>query len=400
MPNPAVPLKSSSQENEDGPLNRRVLQDIVYATTNASPIGLDTVRIHVKEFSIQPTAGFTIRESTEHSTGKSSDVLLWRQPSGDPVFGKRAFLNTDLAQITVLDADCMSVQSSLPKVLHGDNIRPVSTAAEFARALGELEDHLHEHGITCRLTACSLSRVDICRNVRTDAPISDFKESLRELDASYLSARDNGYEGMKWNSNQGGSWSQREITLYSKTREAGLEESNIQRLEYRLQRRSVVEDQIGTLTTADLCEDLTVVSSAFRDIVEELFPEPPSHLKEKGAGNLSRRDGSPSTDKDNQSAQITSSDIRPVLAAIRSDEGSRCHSLSRTAWTLLWVFCPYPDQLWTAFQRAAGSEDGPSGGKYRVRDKAKEARPYACMLDKNLKTEAERLAQLREKLLS
>jgi hypothetical protein len=139
----------------------------------------------------------------------------------------------------------MSLQSSLPKVLFAENVRPVSTPKEFGRALNELEAHLHKNGIRCRLTGCPIDRVDICRNVRTDAPIIDFKESLRELSAPYLSARDNGYEGMKWNSNQGGSSSQREITLYNKSQEADLEKPNIQRLEYRLQRRRTVISKSG-----------------------------------------------------------------------------------------------------------------------------------------------------------
>lgn len=400
MPRTDALNDSPSQENDQRSSDRRVVKDIVSANTNKFPIGLDTIRIEVVEFDIEPTADFTIRESANHSTGETFDVPLWRQSSGGPVTGQRASLNTDLAQITVHSIDHMSVQSSIPKVLYGDNVRPVSTPEEFARALEELETHLRKHGVKCRLMDCPVVRVDICRNVRTNAPISDFKESLRELDVPYLGAHDNGHEGMKWTSNQGNSTSQRHITLYNKSSEAGLEEPNIQRLEYRLQRSRVVKSQIGSLSTTELCEDLTRVQTVFRDIVEELFPEPPSHLEEKGAGYLSRSDASPSIDEDDQSAQITSTDIRPVLAAIRSERGSRCHSLNHVAWTLLWVTYPNPDQLWEAFKQAADSEDGPSNGKYRVRDKAEEARDYACMLDEDLKTEVERLAQLREKLLS
>lgn len=402
MKAPSDPQGAASRDSDHVPPDRRVVQDIVSASTNSSPIGIDTVRIRVVQFKIEPSADFTIYEKAHHSTGETSDVPLWRQPNGDPVIGKRAALNTDLAQITVRSYDYMSVQSSLPKILYGDNVCPVSTPNEVEQALSELETHLRENGIGCRLKNCPVDRVDICRNVRTDAPISDFKESLRELDAPYLSARDNGYEGMKWDSNQGGS-SEREITLYNKSKEAGLEKPNIQRLEYRLQRRRTVTSQIGDLSVTELCEDLTLIHSAFREIVEELFPQPPRHLRENGAEDPSKSAVSPprqSDDGDQSGLQITSSDIRQVLAAIRSEKGSNCHSLSLTAWTLLWAIYPQPGQLWDAFKRAAGSEDGPSSGKYTIRRKKRETRSYAHLLDEELRTEGQRLVQLREKLLS
>lgn len=402
MPAPRASQDAVSQDSDHVPPNRRVVQDIVSASTNASPIGLDTVRIGVEQFKVEPSAEFTIHGTARHSTGETSDVPLWRRPNGDPVIGTRAARNTDLAQITVRSYDYMSVQSSLPKILYGDNVCPVSAPNEVEQALRELETHLRENGIRCRLTHCPVHRVDIFRNVRTDAPIGDFKESLRELEAPYLSARDNGHEGMKWDSNQGGS-SEREITLYDKSKEAGLETPNVQRLEYRLQSRRVVEAQVSDLSTTDLCEDLNLVRSAFREIVEELFPQPPQHLRENGAEDASNPGvSSPgqNDDGDESGLQITSSDIRPVLEAIRSEKGSNCHSLSLTAWTLLWAIYPQPEQLWDAFKRAAASEAGPTGGKYTVRDKERKTRDYAHLLDEDLKTEDQRLAQLREKLLA
>lgn len=393
--------KLSGRKNGDYS-DRRVLQDIVSNSTNSSSVGLDTVGIRVEEFDVESGSDFKIFETAEYSTGETSDVPLWRKPSGDPVEGKKAILSTGLTLVTVGSIDYMKVQSSLPKVLSGHNNIPVSTPEDISLALNKLEFHLEEQGIHCTLKDCPVDRVDICRNVRTDAPISDFEELLRDLQAPYLSARDSGYAGMKWDSKQSGYSSEREITFYDKSSEAGLEIPNIQRLEYRLQRRRVVKSRVGELSTTDLCQDLAWMHDTFRDIVEDLFPEPPARPEESGPEDLDSQVSCPPNEVEEhaQSApQITTSDLQTLLAAIRSEEGSGCHALSRLNWALLWLLHPKPQRLWEALKRAADSEDGPSGGKYAVRNKVQEARSYARMVDEGLKTEDERLERLKRKLL-
>lgn len=383
--------------------NRGVVKDIVSDNTNSSNIGLDTVKIRVEDFSIASWSDIEPHQKYVYSTGETEGTPLWKEPNGDVVMGDKATLNTDLTQITVLGVDYMAVQSSLPKVLRQDNNIPASSPENISVALNKLESHLEEQGINCTLKDCPLDRVDVCRNVRTDTPISDFKESLRNLELPYLSSRDTGFEGMKWDSKQSGSSSQREITFYNKSSEAGLEMPNIQRLEYRLQRRRAVKSQIGELSTADLCQDLTWMRDAFRDVVEELFPEPQARLKKNGHEDPGSQSTAPldGTSGNAQSTpKITTSDLKSLLAAIRSENGGRCHSLNRLIWVLPWLVHPKPEELWRALERAAESDVGPSGGKYSVRDKVQEARPHARIIDEDLKAEDERLARLRRKLLS
>lgn len=386
---------------------RGVLKGIVSESTNSSPIGLDTVKIRVEEFSIESCADIEPCQEYVYSTGETLNSPLWKDPSGEVVYGKKATLNTDIANVTVLRTDYMAVQVSLPEILRGNNNIPASSTKSISEALNKLESHLEKEGIHCKLKDCTLDRVDVCRNVRTDTPISDFKEPLRDLEISYLSPRDTGYDGMKWDSIQDskkdGYSSQREITFYNKSSEAGLEMPNIQRLEYRLQRPRAIKSHIRELTTTDLCRDLTWMRNEFRKVVEELFPEPPTHLKENRPKDPGSQSSAP-LDEVSGNAQsvpkITTNDLKSLLAEIRSANGARCHCLNRLSWILLWLVHPEPEELWRALKRAAESDVGPSGGKYAARDKVQEARAYARMIDEDLKAEDERLARLRRKLLS
>lgn len=377
------------------------VQDILPKNTNVSPIGIDSVRLHVDDFSVEDTAEFTIYEQSDHSTGEIQSVPLWTDSEGTVITGNRATLNTSYFQATVRSVDFLSVQASLPKLLHGNNVRPVSTPADVRHALNALEDRLAERGIDCSLSGRPLGRVDICRNVRTETPIEDLKPLLKHLDAPYLEPRDNGHEGVKWTSLQGGRSSDRELTFYSKSKETGLPDPHVQRLEYRLQRKRTVQSKLGDCTTDDLCESFTAVRPAFREIVKELFPDPPPESDDGDSGSDERIEAfGDHTSEGGSSAQITSDQIRRLLHEIRSKHGEDCHALSRAVWPLLLATHPDPDRLVNALERAAASEEGPTRGKYQVQHKTRQARPYAQALSEELTASHERLQRLRAKLLS
>lgn len=394
----------------------RGVQDIIPNNTNVSPIGIDTVRIHLGDFAVGDTADFKVYNKSDYPTGETDSVPLWKASDGTPITGSKATLNTSTVQVTVRSVDFMSVQASLPKLLRGNNRRPAATPDECSRALTTLESQLEEQGIHCSLSGKPLGRVDICRNVRTEIPLADLEPHLKHLDAPYLEPRDNGYGGVKWVSLQSGRSSDREVTLYNKSGDAGLSDPNIQRLEYRLQRKRVVESKLDESTTADLTESLTSVRSAFRRIVTELFPKSDdgsgdgdsneSSSGDSSSGDISSGDGgskqggAASNDTCGEPGLITSTQIRGLLRKIRSEHGDNCHALNRAMWPLLLATHPDPDHLADALERAAASEDGPTRGKYKVRKKAREARGLAQELSGGLTTSAERLKTLRAKLLS
>jgi len=373
------------------------VQDIIPNNTNATPIGIDTVRIHLNDFAIDDTADFNIHEKSDYATGETQSVPLWESASGTVITGDRATLNMCLFQVTVRSVDFMSVQASLPKLLHGNNVRPATAPEHVQQALNALEDRLAQHGIECSLSGRPLSRVDICRNVRTDTPMADLKPLLKRLDAPYLQPRDNGHEGVKWASLQSRR-SERAVTFYSKSKEADLPDPHVQRLEYRLQRKRTVQSKLGDCTTDDLCESLSAVRAAFREIVTELFPDPLD--SDDGDSGSSERKAPSGDDPDKGSGQITSDQIRQLLREIRSEHGEDCHALSRALWPLLLAIHPNPDRLEKALERAAASEDGPSKGKYQVRRKTRQARPHVQALSEDLYVSNERLQRLRAKLLS
>jgi hypothetical protein len=393
-------LTKTTKTNDVSPTrNGRGVQDIIPDNTSSSPIGIDTVRIHVDDFTVDNTAGFRIVENSDYSTGETESIPLWEASDGTVITGDKAVLNTPVFQVTVRGIHFMSVQASLPKLLRDDNLRPAATPGQVEKALTTLNRQLEERGIHCRLSSKPLGRIDICRNVCTDTPLADLEPFLKRLDAPYLGPRDNGHDGVKWVSLQGGGSSEREVTFYSKSEGADLPDPNIQRLEYRLQRKRAVQSKLGTCTTDDLCQSLSGVRSTFRGIVQELFPD--SNGGNSGDGSSGGAATPASSDNTSgDSSPITSSDIRDLLRKIRSEHGDNCHALSRAVWPLLLAIHPDPDHIADAVERAAASEDGPSGGKYQVRRKIREARVQAQELSDDLRTSGERLRALRAKLLS
>lgn len=118
------------------------VQDIIPNNTNVSPIGIDTVRVHLEDFAVENTADFSIHEQSDYSTGETQRVPLWTESDGTVIEGDCAVLNTPLFQVTVRGIDFMSVQTSLPKFLHGNNVRPATTPEDVQRALDTLEEQL------------------------------------------------------------------------------------------------------------------------------------------------------------------------------------------------------------------------------------------------------------------
>jgi len=373
-----------------GDTDRHVLQDVVSSTAGLSPIGVDTVRLLVEDFDLGKAPDLTLQEHTDLATGETQQSHLGTTEDDVTVRGSGAFSNTGLARVSLKDEDRLIVEASLPRVLNGNNLRPVSSTSQLSDALTKLEDHLEEHGLSCRLDGCPIYRLDVCRNVPTSAPISDYEHALSHQSVPYLTSRDHGHPGVKWVSSQGGTTSsQREITFYSKSDEADLVTPRVQRFEYRLQRRRAVRRHVGDISTADLQKDFTPVRELFRGIVRDLFPTPDA-------------DSSRTRPKDGRSptAVPTADDLEPVIEEIRDEHGPNCHLLNRLAWVLLYALHGKPDRLLQMLQRVMASDAGPSNGKYQVQRKTREARRHAQHLDEGVATDRERLIQLRAKLLA
>src|SRR5258708_5678110 len=123
-------------------------------------------------------------------------------------------LNRPEARILIYgDSGCLSVEASLPKLLHGNNLMTVTHAEEALRRLGDfVTDHVD--GEIPDLGEMDYLRVDYCHNFRLGSALPDYVQTLSKV--SFLRHRrtTDGYGGVEWWSNKG-----RRVRAYDKHKE-------------------------------------------------------------------------------------------------------------------------------------------------------------------------------------
>lgn len=397
MTNPNRKTENASSNQSTG----EQVQGAFSHQTDVSPIGIDLVDILVSDFTAEAPPNLADQQETGLEPNPRFGGAAWPvEPDGEPL------VTTDLAQVAISRNDHLRIRASLPALLANRDVRPVSTPEDVERAFFKLENHLQEQGVQCTLENHPVGRVDICRNVRTETPISELKVLLEQrcvpIQSPLLSCRKTDNDGVKWTGmrRRGGGYD-REITFCNRPQEPGADEQNIQRFTYRLQRRSAVSSTLGDLTTSDLCQSLAALRSTFRGAVARLFPAP---VAEENSERLDQSSDAPETqaeepaDANCGSPQTTVVQLRWLLARIRSGSRTNLDEFDRLTWPLLFAVYPDPDRLEEMLVLAAASKDGPIGGKYPAEDKIKAARRRAGQLGRNGKSPDPRVVQLGKKL--
>ncbi len=241
---------------------------------------IDTLRISLNETHITDSADLTvIPGSVEFSTGLQSESELFVTDSGKIITGKKAYLNTDLYNLTILPKHTVSsdfelnraikyinnrtgftdhliikenvnfrsnsriyLQTSLPKVNNyikgsGDyNLNPVA-ATEIPGLIKFIYKDLTARGITTDFDGSEISRLDIFNNIQTDLSYNEYSPIFNQLEFSRKRNINFGGETFLYYNKSG------ELCVYDKTKEMELKNvkapDNIMRFEYRnLNKRS------------------------------------------------------------------------------------------------------------------------------------------------------------------
>jgi len=320
MTNPSLKTENVSSNQPTG----EEAQSAFSHQTDVSPIGIGLVDILVSDFTAEAPPNLADQQETKLEPNPRFGGTGWPvEPSSEPL------LTTDLAKVTISRNDHLRIRASLPGLLPDRDIRPVSTPEDVERAFVELENHLQEQGVRCTLENHPIGRIDICRNVRTETPISELKVLLEQrcvpIQAPHLSCRKTDNNGVRWTGmrRRGGGYD-REITFCNRPKEVGTDEPNIQWFSYRLHQRIAVNSTLGDFKTGDLCQCLTPIRSTFRGAVARLFPVPPVEERPEAVDYNSDahapKDGE-AAEANGGSPQTTVDQLRWLLARIRS--GSR-----------------------------------------------------------------------------
>jgi len=159
---------------------------------------LDTVHLHLTDYSVQAENGLTIVPSNyKASTGELvSDFSLYTDTSGRQVNGRRAFMNTPNFQLTfepftktVQGVSCF-VQFSVPKVHYGNNYYSVGEQGSEA-VFKQVERELWEGGVHTDIDTCNITRLDTFKNIEPEekfpsyAPLFSLLKMRRGVDRTY-----------------------------------------------------------------------------------------------------------------------------------------------------------------------------------------------------------------------
>lgn len=335
----------------------------------STSIGIDTVGFVVSEFRISEGAELQVRQKSNAATGETGDHPLYCLGGGGPVIvGSRAFINCGPISVTVYDPDCMHVEASLPNVLGQNNRQPVDTSHRFEMALKAIQERLKTLGIEADLVGADITRLDICRNVRTDDRLPDYEPVLQRCSFPRTELRRYEDGGYHWTNGS------RQINFYGKGAKEGTD-PQVQRLEYRLTKKRSVGAQIDVKSVARLLENFGAVRQAYRSAVDDLLPDVESV----------------------QEASTTS--LRGTILMIMEEARKRTscpHSMTLKA---LGVRYLQEQGAQDDFLRAL-QEDADRMAASRYRNTIDELTPLADLLSGGGRTATEMLLELRKRLLT
>lgn len=216
-------------------------------------VGVDTVRLWVRSFTVADNSAFKVRTDVEASTGQTEENVLY-QTSNGLVYGDKAFLNAASFSATVHSPEALYVQASLPKQLDTHNAVECR-GADIDLALTALEAALWRHGIATDLREAYVSRLDLCRTVTLDRPVKEYSGVIRQLRYPRMDRTDYYSGGARWGNTK------HQISLYDKGLEQTGSPSNEARLEYRLIRGEAVK----RYTKVTVAGDLTCAAAGLDD---------------------------------------------------------------------------------------------------------------------------------------
>jgi len=205
---------------------------------------IDTIKLFIEDFTVSPQAEITIQPSPYVlGTGELTSDHPLIESEGVSVGGSKAYLNTDRFNLTIQDKSKAFLQCSLPKVIAGDNYKPLNKA-EAAQALTKVGQSLWESGFHTDINKSNISRLDIFKNVLIDESFSQYANLFQVLRGKRKLRRDYGSTFL-WHNTQ------EQFCIYDKLEEMRIRKkdtkdySDTMRFEHRLLNKRKANNVLG-----------------------------------------------------------------------------------------------------------------------------------------------------------
>lgn len=337
----------------------------------STPVGVDTAHFRIEDFTVAENTDFEVASRYKASTGETSDTPLFlSDESGSVIEGNRAYLNVPSFQATVYGPSTLLVNSSLPKLLATDNVKPVATKANLALALEALERSLWSEGIEANIYDAHITRLDLCRNVALSAKVREYEPVFRSLTFPRTERRRYEADGYRWENDS------REVVHYDKGLEKTGEPSRTLRAEYRLTKSKSVKSHVGVDVVSELLKSLAQVKEEFHEVHRRLLPSDGSEAIE--------------AERDSRGAE---KGFRTAMEELGERRGAYTETLAAYAYSKM------SGAEQQAFLNATGEVQNRQA-KRRARKKLDGLRGAAALFDDEEVSEASMYQEIRSKILA
>jgi len=229
---------------------------------------IDTLKVYIQDFTVKPDSKIVIQPSPYIlGSGELTSDHPLIENDGVSVGGSKAYLNTDKFNLTIHDKTSAFLQCSLPKVIAGDNYKPLNKA-EAEQAILSVGKDLWESGFHTSLDKSSISRIDTFRNVITEEPYMQYADLFRILRGKRKLKRDYGSTFL-WHNTQ------EQLTIYDKIAEMKIKKVDIRnypvntmRFEHRLLNKRKAKNVLGFSAVEAIADNWQVIKDKTRQAWE------------------------------------------------------------------------------------------------------------------------------------
>jgi len=149
--------------------------------------GIDRVNVRTEDFAVSSSLPFQVDPfSKKAGQAKAEQTPLFRLNSGEYVLGKKATLNKEHFQLTIVEGGLMLFNMNPSKILYGQqSYKLVSTAAELQQAAHIVEAEAREYGVSFDFKTSTAWRVDLTKQAEMPRLFSDYRPAFDHMSLKY-----------------------------------------------------------------------------------------------------------------------------------------------------------------------------------------------------------------------
>lgn len=259
---------------------------------------MDKIFLHTKEFSVDEDNNLIIKNCTSNSTGAGYKEVFLYQAGAKPIFGNKAFYNftpiRDGFRATLtINGYGLNISFNPSAFYSANNLNLIKDPRKIENMLSKIETRLEQIGVKVNILQMGVSKIDLAQNIILDYPYSNYLPMWRSMHGNRMLSKD--YDDSIYWENKS-----RKIKIYNKSKEMGLEDVEITRLELSFSKRQVVKRDLGIYTCGDFinaphCLDkfreifckileeilfnVEPIDSDYRSLAEQIYAQEPKDIK-------------------------------------------------------------------------------------------------------------------------